>query len=102
VADNQGGGIFSFLSQASALSRAQFERFFGTPRPHNLVAVAEAFGHASATVATRGELRAAIATGLGRAGLSVVVAQVPSREENVRIHEALNLAVQGCWSAGRA
>ncbi len=31
VVDNEGGGIFSFLPQATALEAAQFEQLFGTP-----------------------------------------------------------------------
>jgi 2-succinyl-5-enolpyruvyl-6-hydroxy-3-cyclohexene-1-carboxylate synthase len=93
VPNNHGGGIFSFLAQAQEIAPSRFEQLFGTPRPHNLAAIAEAFGHASVTVATRTELRDVIATGLDREGLTVVIAQVPSREENVRRHETLNLAL---------
>jgi 2-succinyl-5-enolpyruvyl-6-hydroxy-3-cyclohexene-1-carboxylate synthase len=101
VVNNHGGGIFSFLPQASALSPERFERLFATPRRRNLAAIAEAFGHASVTVTTRAELSAVIDTGLVREGLTVVVAQVPSREENVRRHEALHLAIARCWSQDR-
>jgi 2-succinyl-5-enolpyruvyl-6-hydroxy-3-cyclohexene-1-carboxylate synthase len=97
VVDNHGGGIFSFLPQATSLAEHRFEQLFGTPRPHNLAAIAEAFGYASVTVTTRAELRDVIATGLDRDGLTVVIARVPSREQNVRRHEALNLAIQECW-----
>lgn len=93
VVDNRGGGIFSFLSQATALEPSRFERLFGTPRPHDLVAVATAFGHDARRVRTRRDLVAAIAEGLGRDGVSVVVAQVGPREENVAVHDAMNRAV---------
>ena len=99
VAHNHGGGIFSFLPQATLLAAPRFEQLFGTPRARNLAAIAEAFGYASVTVTTRVELRDVIATGLDRDGLTVVIAQVPSREQNVRRHEALNLAIQECWRA---
>jgi 2-succinyl-5-enolpyruvyl-6-hydroxy-3-cyclohexene-1-carboxylate synthase len=99
VAHNHGGGIFSFLPQATSLDPPRFEQLFGTPRARNLAAIAEAFGHASVTVTTRAELRDVIATGLDRDGLTVVIAQVPSREQNVRRHDALNLAIQKCWRA---
>jgi hypothetical protein len=36
------------------------------------------------------KLSRAIEKGLAREGLSVVVAKVPSREDNVRLHEAWN------------
>jgi 2-succinyl-5-enolpyruvyl-6-hydroxy-3-cyclohexene-1-carboxylate synthase len=90
VMDNQGGGIFSFLPQATALDPARFEKLFGTPRPHDLEAVAKAFGHAACTVTTLAELNEALHAGLAKPGLSVIVASVPTREENVRIHETWN------------
>jgi 2-succinyl-5-enolpyruvyl-6-hydroxy-3-cyclohexene-1-carboxylate synthase len=99
VANNHGGGIFSFLAQAHEIAPSQFEQLFGTPRPHNLAAITEAFGHASVTVSTRAELRDVIATGLDREGLTVVIAQVPTRDENVRRHEALNRALgESLWT----
>ncbi|MHB1251985.1 MAG: 2-succinyl-5-enolpyruvyl-6-hydroxy-3-cyclohexene-1-carboxylic-acid synthase [Acidimicrobiales bacterium] len=90
VVDNRGGGIFSFLPQASALAPERFEMLFGTPRPHDLTAIAAAFGHRALSVGTRAELRDAIADGLTSDGLTVVVATVPDRTENVRLHEAMN------------
>ena len=93
VMDNQGGGIFSFLPQAKALDHDRFEQLFGTPRPHDLEAVAKAFGHAACTVTTYEELDWALQSSLGAPGLSVIVAKVPSREENVRIHEKWNTEV---------
>jgi 2-succinyl-5-enolpyruvyl-6-hydroxy-3-cyclohexene-1-carboxylate synthase len=101
VANNHGGGIFSFLPQAGLLNEARFEQLFGTPREHNLAAIAEAFGYASVTVTTRAELDAVIATGLDRPGLTVVVAQVPSRQANVLLHETLNHAISMCWRSER-
>ena len=98
VANNRGGGIFSFLPRASSLSEEHFERLFATPRAHDLVEIARAFGHVGVGVATRGELRSAIDEGLQRPGLTVVIANVPGREENVRYHEALNEAVAQCWN----
>jgi 2-succinyl-5-enolpyruvyl-6-hydroxy-3-cyclohexene-1-carboxylate synthase len=94
VADNQGGGIFSFLAQASTLEPGPFERLFATPRRHDLVAVARAFGYQSEMVKTPAQLRTAIEAALGAPGLSVVVAQVPTRDENVRLHDTLNEAVR--------
>jgi 2-succinyl-5-enolpyruvyl-6-hydroxy-3-cyclohexene-1-carboxylate synthase len=90
VADNQGGGIFSFLPQATALDEDRFELLFGTPRRHDLDVIAEAFGHMATTVSSVGELRGAIDKGLDSVGLTVVVARVPSRRENVELHERWN------------
>jgi 2-succinyl-5-enolpyruvyl-6-hydroxy-3-cyclohexene-1-carboxylate synthase len=95
VADNQGGGIFSFLPQATTLDTDRFELLFGTPRRHELDVVAEAFGHVATTVSSVGELRGAIEKGLAGEGLHVVVARVPSRTDNVEIHERWNAQVRG-------
>jgi 2-succinyl-5-enolpyruvyl-6-hydroxy-3-cyclohexene-1-carboxylate synthase len=94
VADNQGGGIFSFLPQATTLDTDRFELLFGTPRRHELDVVAEAFGHVATTVSSVGELRGAIEKGLAGEGLHVVVARVPSRTDNVEIHERWNAQVR--------
>ncbi|MHB8380208.1 MAG: 2-succinyl-5-enolpyruvyl-6-hydroxy-3-cyclohexene-1-carboxylic-acid synthase [Acidimicrobiales bacterium] len=90
VVDNHGGGIFSFLAQATVLEVGRFELLFGTPRPHDLEVVARAFGHAATTVTTPVALRVAIEKGLSSDGLSVVVAKVPSRAENVKVHQEWN------------
>ncbi len=94
VVDNGGGGIFSFLPQSTTLDHEPFERLFGTPRPHDLAAIAAAFGHVGVVVTTRDELRSAIATGLDRSGVSVVVARVPSRAHNVVVHDEWNAEVE--------
>ena len=62
VADNRGGGIFSFLAQRAAVDDARFERLFATPRAHDLVGI---------------------------------VVDVPTRDENVRLHDEWNENVKG-------
>ena len=52
VVDNDGGGIFSFLPQASALAGERFEQLFGTPHGTDVVAVARAHGLDADTVTT--------------------------------------------------
>jgi 2-succinyl-5-enolpyruvyl-6-hydroxy-3-cyclohexene-1-carboxylate synthase len=99
VSDNGGGGIFSFLSQARQVPTEQFEALFGTPRHHDLVAVASAFGHHAERVTTVTQLRGALSGALQREGLSVVVAHVPSREANVARHKELNSLVGRWWAA---
>jgi 2-succinyl-5-enolpyruvyl-6-hydroxy-3-cyclohexene-1-carboxylate synthase len=94
VVDNRGGGIFSFLAQRSAVDDERFERLFATPRALDLVTIATSFGHEARRVATRSQLRAAIDEALGRSGLTVIVADVPSRDENVRLHEEWNEKVK--------
>jgi 2-succinyl-5-enolpyruvyl-6-hydroxy-3-cyclohexene-1-carboxylate synthase len=90
VVDNDGGGIFSFLPQAAALSRERFEQLFGTPHGTDVCALAAAHGLPSATVCTAADLE----SWLGRPGPWLV--RVPStRAENVAAHRALNdLAVE--------
>ena len=84
VIDNDGGGIFSFLPQASTLSSAEFERLFGTPHNTDLCALASAHGVEAVTVQSRDELMREIATPGPR------VIRVPSnRKRNVAVHELL-------------
>ena len=94
VVDNRGGGIFSFLPQATALESERFERLFATPRSLDLATVVEAFGHRSRPATTVGELRGAIEQGLAAEGVTVVIANVPGRDENVLVHEAWNATVR--------
>jgi 2-succinyl-5-enolpyruvyl-6-hydroxy-3-cyclohexene-1-carboxylate synthase len=94
VADNRGGGIFSFLSQRASVGDATFEKLFGTPRPHDLVAIATAFGHRALRVQSRSQLCAALEEALDIPGLTVLVADVPSRDENVRLHDEWNEKVK--------
>ena len=44
VIDNDGGGIFSFLPQASLVPADRFEQLFGTPHGTDLAALARAHG----------------------------------------------------------
>lgn len=88
VTDNDGGGIFSFLPQATALDPAVFETYFGTPHGVDIVAAAQALGVPARTVTTAGELR----TALGVHGPHVI--RVPSdRQRNTEVHAALTEAV---------
>jgi 2-succinyl-5-enolpyruvyl-6-hydroxy-3-cyclohexene-1-carboxylate synthase len=95
VADNRGGGIFSFLAQRAAVDDARFEQLFATPRAHDLVGIARAFGHEGVRVAALSQLRAALDAALDRSGLSVIVVDVPTRDENVRLHDEWNENVKG-------
>ena len=88
VVDNDGGGIFSFLPQATALAPERFEQLYGTPHGTDLVAVGRAHGLDTATVATADELVAR----LGRPGPSVTVVRT-DRVANVDVHRRLSAAV---------
>ena len=88
VADNRGGGIFSFLPQASQLPADRFEQLFGTPHDTDIEALAAAHRVPAVTVERADELVEAI----GRPGPSVTRV-VTDRAENVRVHNELNAAV---------
>lgn len=88
VTDNDGGGIFSFLPQATSLSGERFEQLFGTPHGTDLVALAGAHGLGACTVADEAALRSALADP------SIVVVRVATdRAANVELHAALHAAV---------
>ncbi|HEX2699562.1 MAG TPA: 2-succinyl-5-enolpyruvyl-6-hydroxy-3-cyclohexene-1-carboxylic-acid synthase [Acidimicrobiales bacterium] len=91
VVDNDGGGIFSFLPQATSLSEARFERLLGTPHGLDLAAVARAHGVEAGAVSTVDEVAAAAAR--RPQGVRVFVARTPGRAANAALHAQLNRAV---------
>ena len=93
VVDNDGGGIFSFLPQASAQPAERFERLWGTPHGADLVAVARGYGVAAEEVADLKDLADAVASGGEGHGLRVFVAKT-DRAANVAVHQHLNSAVE--------
>ncbi len=94
VVDNDGGGIFSFLPQATVLEPERFEQLFGTPLGVDVLALAAAHGIPTATVTTAADLRALVA----RPG--PWVARVPSdRRHNVVVHDRLHAAVAAALDA---
>jgi 2-succinyl-5-enolpyruvyl-6-hydroxy-3-cyclohexene-1-carboxylate synthase len=89
VVDNDGGGIFSFLSQASAVPADRFEQLWGTPHGTDLAAL---FGAHGLDVEQVGDV-AGLADALGRPGTGVVLVR-SERAANVAVHEALHRGVQ--------
>ncbi|HTN80392.1 MAG TPA: 2-succinyl-5-enolpyruvyl-6-hydroxy-3-cyclohexene-1-carboxylic-acid synthase, partial [Acidimicrobiales bacterium] len=80
VVDNDGGGIFSFLPQATELAPEVFERLFGTPHGVDLAALAAV--HGIPEVAAVGE------------GSGVRIVRVRTdRSANVEAHDRVNRAV---------
>ncbi len=77
VINNNGGGIFSTLSQRGVEG---FEEVFGTPHNLDLAAIAKSFGISASTVGTKSELLAELGKPVN--GMSVVVVDVPDRESN--------------------
>ena len=96
VADNGGGGIFSFLPQAAALDPSTFERLFGTPQAPDVAAVAEGLGWRVDEVddrTTPGELVRILHGALGGGGGTVVRVRLPDRTSNVAAHDRINAAI---------
>jgi 2-succinyl-5-enolpyruvyl-6-hydroxy-3-cyclohexene-1-carboxylate synthase len=88
VVDNDGGGIFSFLPQATTLDHDRFEQLFGTPLGVDVVALATSYGIDARSVERADELAAQLAEP------GPWLACVPSdRAANVRVHDVLHAAV---------
>jgi 2-succinyl-5-enolpyruvyl-6-hydroxy-3-cyclohexene-1-carboxylate synthase len=96
LTNNDGGGIFSFLPQASAdnpevgLPEA-FEELFGTPHGVEFGPIVQALG-AEHRVVRPGELRDALAGSIGAAGVQVLEV-VSDRSNNVILHREAAAAV---------
>lgn len=88
VLDNDGGGIFSFLPQATTLTPERFEQLFGTPHGTDLLGLAAAHGIPARTAGTGADLVGAVTT----PGPSLTRVAT-DRAANVGVHERLNAAV---------
>jgi 2-succinyl-5-enolpyruvyl-6-hydroxy-3-cyclohexene-1-carboxylate synthase len=96
VADNAGGGIFSFLDAASALDPDSFDTLFGTPQSPDVATVAASFGWPVDEVGANAggpELEEAVDGSLTSGRLSVIRVRLPDRSENVAIHQRINAAI---------
>jgi 2-succinyl-5-enolpyruvyl-6-hydroxy-3-cyclohexene-1-carboxylate synthase len=99
VLDNGGGGIFSFLAQASLLEHERFERLFGTAPRVSIAEVGRGFGLPVADVSTLAALDDALARFVGHEPRSLIRVVLPSREENVALHDRIHAAVGGAVRA---
>jgi 2-succinyl-5-enolpyruvyl-6-hydroxy-3-cyclohexene-1-carboxylate synthase len=87
VVDNDGGGIFHFLPQESALDRSEFEALLGTPRGVDVGKAAALFGLAHRRVEKLDQLGGALEAGTG-------LIEVPvDRQANAELHRRLSAAV---------
>ncbi|MHB8243950.1 MAG: 2-succinyl-5-enolpyruvyl-6-hydroxy-3-cyclohexene-1-carboxylic-acid synthase [Acidimicrobiales bacterium] len=95
VVDNSGGGIFSYLPQASTVPGERFEQLFGTPQVTDVAAVARASGATVTEIGTPGELREGLDAffELLVAGESALVICKTDRAHSVAVHAELNDAV---------
>lgn len=83
--NNNGGGIFSFLPQAT--DPEHFEALFGTPHGLDLGMIAAAYGARVQRVANWDEFRTATRSSIVDGGLRVI--EVPTdRHRNVTLHRA--------------
>ncbi|MFZ0250220.1 MAG: 2-succinyl-5-enolpyruvyl-6-hydroxy-3-cyclohexene-1-carboxylic-acid synthase [Acidimicrobiales bacterium] len=90
VLDNGGGGIFSFLPQATSVEPAVFEQLFGTPPASDIGAIARGFGLPVHEVSALSQLEGALAAPTP----ALVRVRVPGRAQNVALHDAINQAVR--------
>jgi 2-succinyl-5-enolpyruvyl-6-hydroxy-3-cyclohexene-1-carboxylate synthase len=92
VLDNDGGGIFSFLPQATELPAERFEQLFGTPHGTDLAALAAAYGLPVERVSTLEHLGAALAAP-GPRMLHVRTDRAANVSVHTAIHEAIHRAL---------
>jgi 2-succinyl-5-enolpyruvyl-6-hydroxy-3-cyclohexene-1-carboxylate synthase len=95
VINNNGGGIFSTLSQAGV---DNFESLFGTPHNLDLVKVCEGFQVKAKSVSNLDQLQAINNEPVK--GLEVVIVEVPNREINAKILKDLTQRVSSAVRIG--
>jgi 2-succinyl-5-enolpyruvyl-6-hydroxy-3-cyclohexene-1-carboxylate synthase len=83
VVDNDGGGIFHFLPQESALDSGEFEALLGTPRGVDVAKAAALFDLPHQRLESLGELPKALAAGTG------LIEVKTDRQTNVAAHRHL-------------
>jgi 2-succinyl-5-enolpyruvyl-6-hydroxy-3-cyclohexene-1-carboxylate synthase len=96
VADNRGGGIFSFLEAASVLDEAPFEVLFGTPQAPDVAEVAAGFGWPVEDLGPDDHacgLEEALDRRVAAGAMSVIRVRMPARGDNVGVHQRINAAI---------
>jgi 2-succinyl-5-enolpyruvyl-6-hydroxy-3-cyclohexene-1-carboxylate synthase len=83
VVDNDGGGIFHFLPQRSALDAGEFEALMGTPHALDAAKAADLFGLPHRRLESLEQLPGALAAGTGLISVPV------DRHANVDLHRRL-------------
>lgn len=98
--NNDGGGIFSFLPQATEAPDC-FEALWGTPHGLDFRPLCETYGARYTRVEGWDGFRAAVRRGLADGGLHVVEVPAPSRDRNVVLHRQVWPLVAAAVSSGR-
>ena len=93
VIDNDGGGIFHFLPQESALDDDEFEALLGTPRGVDVAKAAALFELPHRRLDSLAELPEALAAGTG------LIEVKTNRQTNAELHRSLAAAVQATISS---
>jgi 2-succinyl-5-enolpyruvyl-6-hydroxy-3-cyclohexene-1-carboxylate synthase len=101
VVDNRGGGIFSFLDQATSVPAPTFERLFATPHDVDLTALARVHGLRAQEISALAELAPVLASSLDAGGVTVIVART-DRTANVALHNELHDAVAAALDSAGA
>jgi 2-succinyl-5-enolpyruvyl-6-hydroxy-3-cyclohexene-1-carboxylate synthase len=99
VVDNDGGGIFEFLPQASSVPRERFEQLFGTPHGVDPLLVALAHGVVGVSV-TDGRHVGPVVAGSAREGGVRLVRVQTERRANVAVHDEIHRAVTAALGPG--
>jgi len=88
--NNGGGGIFSFLPIAEF--KEGFEKFWGTPHPYTLAAAASMFEVNYSQPMDAKHFKKAYAQAL-KAQTSTIIEVITNREENLKVHQRLQDAI---------
>jgi 2-succinyl-5-enolpyruvyl-6-hydroxy-3-cyclohexene-1-carboxylate synthase len=95
VIDNDGGGIFSFLPQATELDGGRFEQLFGTPHGTDLAALCRAHHLDVAQPDDVDSFGRAVDEWCSGGGTRIVILR-SDRANNRDVHAGLNAAVAAC------
>ncbi len=93
VVDNDGGGIFSFLPQRTALAGDRFEQLFGTPHGVDLAELARVHGVVATIVTTAAEVGPAVADARPPPAVPARAGRT-DRPGNVAVHDEIDAAVR--------
>ncbi len=97
LVDNDGGGIFSFLPQADALGRPEFEQLYGTPHGVDLPGLIAAHGISCRMIERQLDVAPAVLAATKAGGVHVILVRT-DRQANVAVHDEIHAAVAAALS----